>query len=296
MPTQHASTIRLLAGRLNLLDSGFYLGDSRTFFCGDEDENGKFHVSSFEPAPLCAIATIDRDDFWLTPLAGYHKPSAIWHDLASVKLSCAVAQPPVEPVKQEFHTVMENLRQLQGAIATPAYQAGKGFILSGGQTGDRLKLRHLLFEMIGNDKVDHSFVETLTGDGNTVPSPPPYQDTTAFSIENWPVDDNETKTELENLKATHRLIPLPAYDVEGNLIEPHAYQRSLQGALVKLYFNMSHWAIAGKNGLHGSDVFTAEIQMIRVIDPPRPTITSNKRKVSLYIHPESNCNKKFRAA
>lgn len=59
MPTHAASLVRLLARRLSLLDSGFYLGDNhvlnnvewvrdgradrlavKTFFNGDEDEEG----------------------------------------------------------------------------------------------------------------------------------------------------------------------------------------------------------------------------------------------------------------
>ncbi|KAI5993897.1 hypothetical protein EDD15DRAFT_2366981 [Pisolithus albus] len=261
MPTHADSLVRLLARRLSLLDSGFYLGDSHVLN----------NVESFEPAPLCAIATIDRNDFWLTPLAGYHKPSAIWHDLASVKPSCAITQPSVQPVKEEFNKVIQNLRRLQDSIATPGYQVGKGFILAGGQTGNRLKLRHLLFESLdGRDSADQGFSETLLGDDNI--------DVAPFTIDNWLVDDDETRDELETLKATHHLVPLPTYDIDGNLIQPHAYRQSLQGALVELYFNMSHWAIAGKGGTQGNDVFTAEIQMIRIIEPPRQTVMPNKRK------------------
>ncbi|KAI6037404.1 hypothetical protein BKA83DRAFT_9650 [Pisolithus microcarpus] len=293
MPMHAASLVRLLARRLSLLDSGFYLGDNHvlnnvewTFFNGDEDEEGNIHVSSFEPAPLCAITTIDRNDFWLTPLAGYHKPSAIWHDLASVKPSCAITQPSVQPVKEEFNIVVQNLRQLQDSITTPGYQVGKGFILAGGQTGDRLKLRHLLFESLdARETTNQGFSETLLSKDDT--------DVAPFMIDNWLVDDDEMRDELETLKTTHHLVPLPAYDIDGNLIQPHAYQQSLQGALVELYFNMMHWAIAGKGGTQGNDVFTAEIQMICIIKPPCQTAMPSKCKVSLYIHPDSNCNKKL---
>lgn len=187
---------------------------------------------------------------------------------------------------EEFNVVVQNLRQFQDSIATPGCQVGKGFILAGGQTGDRLKLRHLLFETLNaKETTDQGFSETLLSNDDT--------DVAPFMIDNWPVDD-KTRDELETLKTTHHLVPLPAYDVDGNLIQLHAYQRSLQGAHVALYFNMTHWAIARKGGTHGNDVLTAEIQMIRIIEPPHQTTMPSKCKVSLYIHPDSNCNKKLR--
>lgn len=83
-------------------------------------------------------------------------------------------------------------------------------------------------------------------------------------------------------------MPIPAYDLEGKLIKPDAYTCSLKNTLVELHFNLSHWAIAGKGGNPGSDVFTADIHMIRVIAPPQPTVAcARKRKVSLFIDPSS---------
>ncbi|KIM59159.1 hypothetical protein SCLCIDRAFT_1217936, partial [Scleroderma citrinum Foug A] len=54
----------------------------------------------------------------------------------------------------------------------------------------------------------------------------------------------ETHTELQELSATHCVIPVPAYDVKGNLIKPDTYRHSLEDAIVELHFNLTHWSIA----------------------------------------------------
>jgi len=108
--------------------------------------------------------------------------------------------------------------------------------------------------------------------------------------------DESAQPELEELKATHQLVPIPAYDVCGKLIKPDAYRRSLANALVELHFSLSHWPIGGKRGVPGYDVYTAEIQMIHVIAPPRATVTSTprKRKISLYVDQSPSPSKKRR--
>ncbi|KAJ7859811.1 hypothetical protein B0H14DRAFT_2576974 [Mycena olivaceomarginata] len=40
------------------------------------------------------------------------------------------------------------------------------------------------------------------------------------SIENWPIDNENARKAATELKKNHRIIPLPAYDIHGNLIHP----------------------------------------------------------------------------
>ena len=93
-------------------------------------------------------------------------------------------------------------------------------------------------------------------------------DASDFTMEKWPLTYEDTRAELDKLRETHRIVPIPAYDLQGKLIKPDAYRHSLQNALVELHFNLSHWFITAKGGNPGSDVFAADINMIRVIAPP----------------------------
>jgi len=117
-----------------------------------------------------------------------------------------------------------------------------------------------------------------------------------FSIENWPAFSDAARGGLDSIRQTHRVIPVPAYDLEGKLIDPCYYRRHLEGALAEVHFNLSHWSIA-KQGVPGKDVYTADIVLIRVIAPPRATATPRtplKRKVSAFIHPDSSPTKRAR--
>ena len=72
---------------------------------------------------------------------------------------------------------------------------------------------------------------------------------------------------------THRGIPLAAYDMDQNLIEPQLYRQRLQGALVEVHFCLTHYTIRER------DTFTEEIDTIRVLRPPPPSLAPGKRKL-----------------
>lgn len=105
----------------------------------------------------------------------------------------------------------------------------------------------------------------------------------------------DARTELEKLSATHRVVPVPAYNIEGNLIRPEAYQRSLEDAIVELHFNLMHWAIAGKKGTSASDIFVAEIEVIQVLVPPHLSTSSTmkRRVLQMHLDPNALVNKKL---
>ena len=84
------------------------------------------------------------------------------------------------------------------------------------------------------------------------------------------------------MKPDYSAIPIPAYDVDGRLIEPDRYSELLQGATVEVEFNLLHWAFAAKTGEPARDAFVAEIERLRVLDPPKPFVYSpRKRKAQL---------------
>ncbi|KAI6023031.1 hypothetical protein BKA83DRAFT_4272446 [Pisolithus microcarpus] len=95
--------------------------------------------------------------------------------------------------------------------------------------------------------------------------------------------------ELLALKSTHRVLPVPAYDLAGNLIHPTAYRRFLQGALVEIHFTLSHWGITGVR----RDVYSGEIQFIHLLDAPIPaSCAGRKRRIPLHLNADSTPSKK----
>ena len=93
-----------------------------------------------------------------------------------------------------------------------------------------------------------------------------------YTIQNWPCTNDAAQEALELLKDTHRVIPIPAYEVEGGLMYPQYYRRQLQGALVEIHFTLSHWSIAAKPDQRheNTDMYLVEVYSIRVLRPPLP--------------------------
>lgn len=99
-------------------------------------------------------------------------------------------------------------------------------------------------------------------------------------IENWPVTTDAAREELLTMLQTHSVNPVPAYDMHGYLIDPLSYRNRLAGAIVELHFELSHWSMKGRAGEASCDTYAADIVVIRVLVPPRPTlVTPRKRKV-----------------
>ncbi|KIM52125.1 hypothetical protein SCLCIDRAFT_141881 [Scleroderma citrinum Foug A] len=113
-----------------------------------------------------------------------------------------------------------------------------------------------------------------------------------FAIANWPLMHEETCLELMALAATHRIVLLPVYDVKGDLIRPEAYWCSLEYAIVELHFGLTHWGIAGKKGSPATDVFVAEVDIIRVLVLPRTLSMARKRVVCMHLDLNTPVSKK----
>lgn len=80
---------------------------------------------------------------------------------------------------------------------------------------------------------------------------------------------------------TYRVQPLPAYELNSNLMDPPNYRQHLSKALVELRFTLTHYTIAEKGNTGGSDVYTPELHSMRVLKNPSPSIASSrKRKIS----------------
>ncbi|KAI5995129.1 hypothetical protein EDD15DRAFT_2195752 [Pisolithus albus] len=228
-----------------------------------------------EPAVLTAIVRIDRDDFWLMSDGGYQGPGSVWKDILDVKPSCALTKPGLDPLNSDFATVLSMLRLLTQNCVTPGYGLGKSLFGSDNLNPTRFKLRHKLFESLDGD-VDNDGADLLPA-------------TDPFSFEQWPLTKERNRAELLALKSTHRIQPVPAYDLADNLIHPNAYRRFLQGALVEIHFTLSHWGIASVR----RDVYSADMELIRLLDAPTPSsCAGRKRRIPLHLTGDSTASKK----
>jgi hypothetical protein len=114
----------------------------------------------------------------------------------------------------------------------------------------------------------------------------PADSNSKFSIKEWPTHYPEAQEALRKIDAdkSHRIIPVPAYDTKGKVIEPSQYRIALQGALVELYFTLKHYDIVGKKNQQGTNVYVADISSITVLIPPKPKTpptSPRKRRVPL---------------
>ena len=81
------------------------------------------------------------------------------------------------------------------------------------------------------------------------------------------------------MTSTHAVQPLSAFDMHGNSIPPTEYDRALRGASAHIRFSISKYS--WRTGDNRKDTFVADLEMIRVITPPRPRIGpfSNRKRV-----------------
>jgi hypothetical protein len=58
-------------------------------------------------------------------------------------------------------------------------------------------------------------------------------------MSNWPVITPEAYAERNQIIASHRPLPLPAYDINGHLIPPDQCQVILPGAITRVTFTLN---------------------------------------------------------
>lgn len=89
----------------------------------------------------------------------------------------------------------------------------------------------------------------------------------AFRIFNWPVR-TECSRYLHAIVPTHRAVPIPAVRLGSEeLIEPADYTRLLRGAIVQMYFTLSHKDLRRDFPI---SYFTAKIHRIVVLQEHVP--------------------------
>jgi len=155
-----------------------------------------------------------------------------------------------------------------------------GFLVTTKNGENGIRLRHVVFEKLGSTNDDDS--ETASDSDDT------------WTMATWPVKSYEADIEREKLISTHRPIPLPAYDINGQLIPPDECKDKLAGAIARVTFTMNHWFIENnsKEGLASTNCFVADVQSIRVLVKPASQAVSPKKRKTARLDPADQSTSK----
>ncbi|KAF6761055.1 hypothetical protein DFP72DRAFT_1089695 [Ephemerocybe angulata] len=103
----------------------------------------------------------------------------------------------------------------------------------------------------------------------------------------WPAPTGE----LDSLKETHRLNPVPFFDIDNAPMDPAGLLTHLVGAVVEVSFTLHHFAMKDSSGKATSDTFTARLVQLRVLRKaaaqPASPYHNSLRTGSPYIPPAS---------
>ncbi|KAH9943785.1 hypothetical protein B0H21DRAFT_709832 [Amylocystis lapponica] len=280
MPSQTTlpyTNLCLLAVRERLINSRLYAAHNSIRTKVEWCRDGKAHrlvEKASELAYISITGVISEDDFWMAPDANW-RPSAYTPTFDRARLSCTVGRADVDVFAPDHADALRNIEWMQGLVATPGFRMPKG-LLQGIHNDTRVKV-NMLFLSSGRDAAEHNGNHENGGLDSI------------FSIEHWPCSTQEARDALPALIETHHVVPVPAYDMHGCLIEPTDYQHCLLGALIEVHFSLTHWAIPGRGeGALGSDVFSADIGKIQVLAPPQPTLVTPRKHRIAAMDPEDS--------
>ena len=95
-------------------------------------------------------------------------------------------------------------------------------------------------------------------------------------MHNWAVS-NTNEAYLDEIKTTHTVEQLPAYDINGNLIAPLDYEEKLAGSIARICFSVAHFHIKQKH------IYNAYVKDITVVRPPTSIATTSLKHL---LHPK----------
>ncbi|KAJ7442657.1 hypothetical protein FB451DRAFT_99147 [Mycena latifolia] len=211
------------------------------------------------PFVFSMIVFITYENFYGMPCANWNGPTIQTRTFADAKLTFTGKAPTHPHLAKDFHESWAKLAKIFDSAKTPDAHGQRGVLIPPSENASldsKLKFTHRLFETVqeGDEDDDDVPVE--------------------FTIQQWPVRSDAAKKALAELKSTHRVIHLPAFDAspEGKVIPPGAYKTQLAGALAQIQFTLSHWSIRSKTKCGSSntvDVFAAaNLVHIRILNPP----------------------------
>lgn len=98
-------------------------------------------------------------------------------------------------------------------------------------------------------------------------------DNPTFCIEDWPVGTGAGRQRLRRLRASHCIVPLPAFDKNGLIVAPADYKRHLEGATLWVEFSMHHKSVEARHE------FTGRIRKIYIIQDAAPRVVDGEDEV-----------------
>ncbi|KAG2055974.1 hypothetical protein BDR06DRAFT_970434 [Suillus hirtellus] len=162
---------------------------------------------------------------------------------------------------EDFPDVLDNIAHFEGLIPRERdYEKLSTVHVSLSQRS--IRLIHGLFELniTYQAKNQDKYDDTASDEDDDCSTDSLSSD---FDIATWPVAD-QCKGHLQDLRSTHNVCPLPAYDTDHSLIPPLEYESKLKGALVEVHMVFFHHRV--KNAKH--DVFNAILQQLTILSPP----------------------------
>ncbi|KAG8707404.1 hypothetical protein FRC08_000513 [Ceratobasidium sp. 394] len=227
-----------------------------------------------EAAILSAVGVLTHDGNFFEPNAGFQGEGSMkdWQlakgavrAMAESKATALLGAVP--SMADEFKQSIANLSALLSNVVPYVDQFGMMV-----KQGDRsfLKLTHEMFvprEGASASDLDPKALAN-SDDSQGVELPSEANILPAFQIENWPV--SEVNIHLRDAMAKfYRVIPIPAFR-EGNdhPVIPSNYTTVLRGALVRVYFTVSHKVLRRKNP---HSFFTATLDEIIILQVHKPT-------------------------
>ncbi|KAF8478324.1 hypothetical protein JB92DRAFT_2837996 [Gautieria morchelliformis] len=295
-PTRPKFAFDAAAIMTKLTDLGYYLGQGDiatkvTFVPGGRlgdrlVAHSDINVTQPEEVRLSLVGEISRDGAWLSP-EGAYRPASKFNP--SEKITSAKARfevvapgdPKLAPFALDSQKYMTNIRAIhEAALKDKAHRSDRRDPVQNAPS--RLIVRYpLVTERSENDEITDS-----SDEGEDL-SELDKAKMKQISFDGWPVS-LAWREELDAVKSTHDVNPLPAYDLDHKMIAPKDYERCLVGAAVELHVTLIHYLI-GKQG----STLVADLREMIVLWPPR-AMPQSPSKRSLMAGPSSKSPKKHR--
>ncbi|KAK7054486.1 hypothetical protein VNI00_003684 [Paramarasmius palmivorus] len=196
------------------------------------------------------IGRVSNNDCFLSPFTTWTRKTG--REFNSIEFSFSLDEPShCIPFKTaHWKAATKRLNTLLNLESNADFRR-QGVLLHAGNDRDRIQLKHSAFSPKDPEATDDSDSDSGLPE--------------AFTWNGWPAigDAKEALDELHS-RGTHDLVPLPAYDMDAELISPECYKDILMNAVVEVHFVLEHWRISAEK----KDVFKASIVKVYALTPP----------------------------
>ncbi|KAF8483183.1 hypothetical protein JB92DRAFT_3132075 [Gautieria morchelliformis] len=273
-----------------LTELGYYLGNddmpTQVAFVpgGRAGDQLVSHNAVNEPQPeevqLTLVGEVSRDGAWLSAEGAYRPASKLnpGDNVTGAKARFELVA-PLDPnlalFRDDWDTYLSNIHAIHDAVLKDkAHHSERKDLVQ--KRPSRLIMRHpLVIERTAADNTTDSLI-----DGYDL-SEQDRAKIKQLSFDGWPIRQ-AWGDELDAVKETHDINPLPAYDLDHSTIAPKDYERCLLGAIAEVHITLIHYLI-GKKG----STMVADVQEMIVLRPPRE-LPPSPTKRSLIAGPSSN--------